>query len=337
LNCGYSPGVWSPEGKAVQDDQNRCTKAFDIKVVANWIDRADGPEFMGAHSLSSHTYIHTNDDGIKLHTQDMLYRFTTILQGNVGAVINLGAYGKNRGVYNSGIEYTWVHRLTQSGNGFDKNGGMISTRACPEWALTDTLEGRGLQGAEVYYLVVAYLGGADGQAPANSVGALLGLGVDGSQLSSKGMFCNDDSFVKDQGNGEEWVISGLSFKNIYSYVNPSAYSTIYNVPYGANVRWDNPSLLFKAEGSDFIQNLDAVVVFPLGAYDPANPADANSYGYFACPMIADGLDEQLCWNTCGMNGENCGVATKNNFAFGLGDTPSEDIDWIKTTIRYAYA
>ncbi len=115
---------------------NHPIRISDVKIVGNWRDAADGPEIGGDGSVVEQIYLHVADDAIKIPARGMRYRHTTVLQGDIGGVVNLGSYGYNRGVQGSVVDGIYIHRITQkrwwTRNGpvvqDDDRGAIITTR-----------------------------------------------------------------------------------------------------------------------------------------------------------------------------------------------------------------
>jgi hypothetical protein len=115
---------------------NRPVSVRDVKVVGNWRHAADGPEIGGDGSVVEQVYLHIADDAIKISAKNVAYRHATVIQGDIGGVINLGSYGFNRGVEGSRLDGIYVHRVTQkrwhTRQGTvvqdDNRGGLITTR-----------------------------------------------------------------------------------------------------------------------------------------------------------------------------------------------------------------
>jgi len=125
-------------------------KCFDTKLIA-YVDASDGPttqasdkvnSMFGKSSLFDHNFILGADDNIKPQASGVQFLDTTILQGDAGCPINLGAYGFTNGsIARSVIHGVWVHRImhkftkvasvvSDSGYGAqeDNCGGLVTNR-----------------------------------------------------------------------------------------------------------------------------------------------------------------------------------------------------------------
>jgi hypothetical protein len=58
----------------------------------------EGPEVLGRNSYFEKLYLHVNDDTLKLAARNLQSKFTTVIQGNSGGVVNLDSYGWSSGV-----------------------------------------------------------------------------------------------------------------------------------------------------------------------------------------------------------------------------------------------
>ena len=123
----FWPGSGEPQPKPALN--NAPVNVLDLKVVGNWLDAADGPEVMGEHSRLTGVYIHAADDSIKAAVSDLSMKEITVLQGNVGGVVDFGSYGYSRPdkatgtVHNMTLEDIRVHRVTQTTGGYDESRG----------------------------------------------------------------------------------------------------------------------------------------------------------------------------------------------------------------------
>ena len=113
--------------------RNSKVKVYDYKQVGGWVDRADGPGISAWHSEMQNSFIHTNDDSIKVQAPFYHALNNTILQGNAGSVVGY-AYGFiNFSVAATHVDYTYVHRVVnkKQGNGY----GLAAMRIVPspEW------------------------------------------------------------------------------------------------------------------------------------------------------------------------------------------------------------
>jgi hypothetical protein len=131
---------WNNFRDADPNANNNAVKLFDVKAIANWKDASDGPEAMGANSLVQYVYIHTADDSIKAAVSGLTVEHATVLQGNVGGVVDFGSYGYSRPqpgasfqdnpwvVSGISLSEVAVHRVTQINGGYDGLNGLFTTR-----------------------------------------------------------------------------------------------------------------------------------------------------------------------------------------------------------------
>jgi hypothetical protein len=123
----FSTGKGEPQPQAALN--NAPVNVLDLKVVGNWLDAADGPEVMGEHSRLTGVYIHAADDSIKAAVSDLAMKEITVLQGNVGGVVDFGSYGYSRvdtvtgTVHDMSLRDIRVHRVTQTTGGYDESKG----------------------------------------------------------------------------------------------------------------------------------------------------------------------------------------------------------------------
>jgi len=123
----FSTGKGEPQPQAALN--NAPVNVLDLKVVGNWLDAADGPEVMGEHSRLNGVYIHAADDSIKAAVSDLAMKEITVLQGNVGGVVDFGSYGYSRvdtvtgTVHGMALRDIRVHRVTQTTGGYAESDG----------------------------------------------------------------------------------------------------------------------------------------------------------------------------------------------------------------------
>lgn len=162
---------WEPD-----DGRTRPpVRLYDFKLVGNWIGGSDGPDIMGKSSVSTFTYTHVNDNNIKVAAGDTVRKHSTVLQGNAGCAINLGAYGMGD-INNSTVDGVYVHRSlyyrSDTSNGCGGNGGLICTQSCGR-------NTRGLVNATVSNVDVADLSSTGtNRVDANSIAVPFGIGLD---------------------------------------------------------------------------------------------------------------------------------------------------------------
>jgi hypothetical protein len=72
--------------------ENSKTKIYDFKQSGNWVDQSDGPKIASWHSQITNSFIHSNDDSIKVQAPYFHAKNNTILQGNAGNAVGY-AYG----------------------------------------------------------------------------------------------------------------------------------------------------------------------------------------------------------------------------------------------------
>ena len=90
------------------------------------------------HSLVSFCYFHAADDNIKVDSSRSTYEHITVLQGDIGAAIELGTYGiglRSNAVRGTRVSGVYVHRITQESTMDDGLGSLIGSRTCP-WGIT---------------------------------------------------------------------------------------------------------------------------------------------------------------------------------------------------------
>jgi hypothetical protein len=129
----FSTGNGEPQPQSALN--NAPVNVLDLKVVGNWLEAADGPEVMGEHSRLTGVYIHAADDSIKAAVSDLLMKEITVLQGNVGGVVDFGSYGYSRvdtvtgTVHDIELRDIRVHRVAQTTGGYAESNGNNGTGA----------------------------------------------------------------------------------------------------------------------------------------------------------------------------------------------------------------
>jgi hypothetical protein len=109
---------------------------FDVKTPGAFIDAADGPGML-SKGTASWLYLHHDDDSIKVFASEQQFRNITLIQGNAGAAIDLGAYGYNSPISKATVSGVFVHRVKQFGGGYDGLNALITTRH-GAWKYTDS-------------------------------------------------------------------------------------------------------------------------------------------------------------------------------------------------------
>ena len=112
--------------------QNSKARVYDFKQVGGWVDQTDGPKVAAYHSKISNSFIHANDDSIKIEAPYVLFNDMTVLQGNAGNAVGY-AYGfVNGGVTESVVDSLWVHRVTNNADAPGGNPyGLVTMRIVP--------------------------------------------------------------------------------------------------------------------------------------------------------------------------------------------------------------
>jgi hypothetical protein len=203
----------------------------DLKVVGNWIDAADGPEIMGQNSTVKSLYLHVNDDSIKVAVNGIKISDVTVLQGDVGGVVDLGSYGDNRGsISDAVVDGVYVHRITHT-TGYDPYNGLVTTRLCPQKPLCDNCDdplSANLENATVQNLTVNKVGDINTVQRPAAIGVLASYTVsDQSEYKLNGVpgFC---SRPLSGGYADSVTINNIQLLNWDVYVAPSEASKLYN-------------------------------------------------------------------------------------------------------------
>ena len=260
LNSEYLPVEENP------DAYNEAASLFDYKQVGSWVGQSDGPELLGQETTVDFSYLHVADDAIKVAAPNVRFDNITVIKGNSGGVVNIGSYGKNRGVDGSLVENIWVPRVVQ-GDSSVNNIGLVISNTCPyEQALT---------GATIDTLYVPSLGAGGG---ANSIRSLVQLGV-----------------VSCDAQQTTFRIGDIKFLNFEIYLPAPTPSLLYAEPNTApgggqvQVNWDPV----------FFYDYDPVnpTASPFGKPAVINYPDSSGTGYYVCgPEKRD-----RCWTTNGQN------------------------------------
>ena len=223
LNANVN-GVGFPPDDNYPKGNNFPVKMFDVKQAGGWLDQADGPEVMGDSSEISFSYIHANDDAVKISAQNVSYLNSTILKGGAGGAVAIGSYGYNRAVNGSRVEGVYIHRITQKkvsdkceseSINFNCAIAVIYAPACPI-ALQSNASSQTAGTSDVAVDNV-YLPELGTNAGPNSIGRLFGLGV------SDKLFCPHDG----DGWASSYTYGDFKFTNFSIYTNPADVSFIF--------------------------------------------------------------------------------------------------------------
>ncbi len=114
----------------IQLGSDEPVRLFDLKTPGTFHGAADGPGILTPNATASYLYLQHSDDAIKVFADNQHFRDITLIQGNAGAAIDLGAYGYNRpiGARGASVQGVYLHRILQQGPGYDGLGGVITTR-----------------------------------------------------------------------------------------------------------------------------------------------------------------------------------------------------------------
>ena len=112
----------------------------DYKHVGNWISQTDGPDVMGWGSKLTNSFLHVNDDAIKVRAEGFKASDITILQGNGGNPVGYGYGFINGTVANSTVDNVFIHRISHDGKS-ENNYGLVAMRIVPnpDWIYEKTL------------------------------------------------------------------------------------------------------------------------------------------------------------------------------------------------------
>jgi hypothetical protein len=105
-------------GHAIEDS-NEPVSLYDVKSPGAWVDAADGPRVTSNHSRFDFMYLHHCDDNVKVDSSHSSFRHLTLLQGNIGAAVELGTYGiglRQNTVENATVDGVYIHRITHDGS-----------------------------------------------------------------------------------------------------------------------------------------------------------------------------------------------------------------------------
>ncbi len=102
----------------------------NYKQVGGWVDQADGPEIGGYKSVLQNSFIHANDDSIKVAAPNLDAFKNTVLQGNAGNAVGLTYGFVNGSASPASISDVYIHRISHTintGNDY----GAIALRFVP--------------------------------------------------------------------------------------------------------------------------------------------------------------------------------------------------------------
>lgn len=115
--------------ESIQLRSGKATTLFDVKTPGTFRGASDGPVVLSPGASLSYLYLHHSDDAIKVFADNQHFREITLIQGNAGAAVDLGAYGCNTPITTgASVNGVYVHRIMQNGPGYDGLGGVITTR-----------------------------------------------------------------------------------------------------------------------------------------------------------------------------------------------------------------
>lgn len=115
--------------ESIQLWSGKTTTLFDVKTPGTFRGASDGPVVLSPGASLSYLYLQHSDDAIKVYADDQHFRDVTLIQGNAGAAVDLGAYGYNKPIdVGASVTGVYVHRIMQQGPGYDGLGGVITTR-----------------------------------------------------------------------------------------------------------------------------------------------------------------------------------------------------------------
>ena len=133
-------GSWT--GGSITDSspkfQNSPVFIDDYKHVGNWVSQTDGPDIMGAQSKITNSFMHVNDDAIKVRAPYFEAKNITLLQGNGGNPVSYGYGFINGKVENSSVDNVFIHRIFHDGTS-ENHYGLVAMRIVPnpDWTYKD--------------------------------------------------------------------------------------------------------------------------------------------------------------------------------------------------------
>ena len=98
--------LWTPNALFQEKFENSPVKIADYKQVGGWSDQTDGPKLASKGSYLIESFIHANDDSVKVQAKNFNAADITVLQGGIGNLVGF-AYG----FINGGIDESWVHNI----------------------------------------------------------------------------------------------------------------------------------------------------------------------------------------------------------------------------------
>jgi len=104
------------------------TTLFDVKTPGTFRGASDGPVVLSPGATLSYLYLQHADDSIKVYNDNQKFNHITLIQGNAGAAVDLGAYGFNQPIKSASVTDVYIHRIAQSGPGYDGLNAVITTR-----------------------------------------------------------------------------------------------------------------------------------------------------------------------------------------------------------------
>jgi len=252
-----------------------------VKVIGNWLSAADCMEVQGVNSVLKNNFCHVSDDSIKLSVRGIKVYSTTIIQGNAGSAVSLGAYGYNRGTSDAEAHGVFVHRIAHSTTGYDDHGGVVASRTCPVEAASGEMSG--LLDISVHDLYVADIRNfkSPNVAPGpNTIVRLFAVG-----LAAVGDFCG----CGDQ-CAQAYPISGLRFWDWTVMTDPYGLSLIHD-DYGGQWNEDpNKKALTIGWVEDYGNN--PWVAQTISIFHQEGDGDQ---GYYPCASLSDAG----CLSFCG--------------------------------------
>ena len=188
------------------------------------------------HSLISFCYFHAADDNIKVDSSRSTYEHITVLQGDIGAAIELGTYGiglRSNAVRGTSVSGVYVHRITQESTMDDGLGSLIGSRTCP-WGIT----------FEDLSLTHVYV--ADGARNTYSSAVKLGVygngGGGGYSNTDRWYFCSNSWWLDDETIQSGAGKTAATFKNVtidlHGPLEPTHKSWVYNFHASAKSSFD---------------------------------------------------------------------------------------------------
>ena len=275
-------------------------KTFDFKMVGNWPGQADGLEVHGKESFLQYTYLHVADDSMKVAADQVVYEYTTVLQGDVGTggLIHLGSYGTGRNMTKGDVEGVYVHRITHKPNSDQNRSGyygaaLVAAQTCPY--------GFDVSGVTAVQLRVNDLGNG-----ISSVNRPFNIGVG----ASFGGPCSSSQATPTS-------VGPMTFTDFMIYLDPLSDSTIFN-------RIVNTLPSTVKDISFFDNTLNASSTGKVTIYAPNN----SDVGYFICGTGSDSnpnFPSSKCWNTIGEGG-NTKYPTRNNVLYS-GDGNISNVNY----------